>query len=383
MMNTAFLPSATKPSGLNRWTALVVWGLAAPVLVLAHTLGGLWAWGAWGLGAVIAAVWSWRQPAATSRAATAELEQALAARLGDAGATWATHLTTAQTQLREAIDQMLAAFTDILQQLDALVGTSTQGGAHVSEQDRVAVLADCDTQLRGLLRSLDGFVQSRDQVLGTVQTLGEASGRLHTMAEDVSSLARQTNLLSLNAAIEAARAGQAGRGFAVVANEVRRLSAESGDTGRRISVQVAEFNDRMQQALRQATDNAAQDTAAIHASEETVNQVVQQVNAAVSDLHQRAAEQSAQAETVKARVEQLLMSFQFQDRVQQILDQLRDSIQQATQTLQAAAEAGEPPDLGEWQALLAAGYTTAEQRAVSRGTPVQATPERNIETTFF
>ncbi|WP_394382366.1 methyl-accepting chemotaxis protein [Roseateles sp. BYS87W] len=377
------MPSATKPSGLNRWTALVVWGLAAPVLVLAHTLGGLWAWGAWGLGAVIAAVWSWRQPAATSRAATAELEQALAARLGDAGATWATHLTTAQTQLREAIDQMLAAFTDILQQLDALVGTSTQGGAHVSEQDRVAVLADCDTQLRGLLRSLDGFVQSRDQVLGTVQTLGEASGRLHTMAEDVSSLARQTNLLSLNAAIEAARAGQAGRGFAVVANEVRRLSAESGDTGRRISVQVAEFNDRMQQALRQATDNAAQDTAAIHASEETVNQVVQQVNAAVSDLHQRAAEQSAQAETVKARVEQLLMSFQFQDRVQQILDQLRDSIQQATQTLQAAAEAGEPPDLGEWQALLAAGYTTAEQRAVSRGTPVQATPERNIETTFF
>lgn len=203
------------------------------------------------------------------------------------------------------------------------------------------------------------------------------------MGEDVAMLARQTNLLSINAAIEAARAGTAGRGFAVVAAEVRRLSGASGDTGRRISAQVGDFNDRMRQALQRATQTAEQDAVAIHASEQIVGEVVEQVHATVGQLHQRSSEQSAKGRLVKARVEDLLMSFQFQDRVQQILDQLRDSMAQANETLKQAAATGAAPDPAQWQRLLAAGYTTAEQRSVSAGKAVEATPARNIETTFF
>ncbi len=310
--------------------------------------------------------------------ATAARHRQLTARLDEAATTWATHVSTAQTQLRDAVEQMLASFGDILQQLDGLAGPGDGNG-----EARLALLAHCDEQLRGLLRNFDGFVQSRDETLGTVRTLGEASGRLHTMAEDVSSLARQTNLLSINAAIEAARAGPAGRGFAVVASEVRRLSAESGDTGRRIGGQLTDFNERMQQALRQATSQAAQDAQAIQASEQTVGEVVAQVNATVAALQQRSAEQSTQGELVRAQVEQLLMAFQFQDRVHQILDQLRGSMAQAAAVLQESAAADQAPDADHWRELLAAGYTTAEQRAVSHGQPVQATPARNLETTFF
>jgi methyl-accepting chemotaxis protein len=383
MIKPAFLPfnmSDTPPGSRSpAWRR----GLFAGAWLVA---GATLAWGgmtaAWLLwGAALALAWGgWRQDGKISR--TDALSSELAARLDDAARIWTTHLGTAQSQLRDAVEQMLASFGDILQQLDGLIGQA--GGTNGHEgQARLAVLAECDSQLRGLLRNFDGFVQSRNEVLGTVRTLGDESGRLHTMAEDVSSIARQTNLLSLNAAIEAARAGVAGRGFAVVAAEVRRLSAESGETGRRIGVQVHAFNDRMQQALQQATETATQDTAAILASEQTVSAVVEQVNATVAQLHERSAEQSAQGEIVKAQVEQLLMAFQFQDRVHQILDQLRDSMAQATATLQQAAAAGQAPDAAGWQALLAAGYTTAEQRAVTRGQPTPATPAQNIETTFF
>ena len=138
-------------------------------------------------------------------------------------------------------------------------------------------------------------------------------------------LAHQTNLLSVNAAIEAAHA-YIGRGFAVVAAEVRRLSMQSGQTGKRIGEQVDDFCTHMHLALNRAVEQVAQDGAVIQASEQTINEVVGQVDSAVSDLHVRATELSARGEAVRSQVEQLMVAFQFQDRVHQIMDQVSSSI---------------------------------------------------------
>jgi len=304
--------------------------------------------------------------------------------------TWATHLGTAQTQMREAIDQLLCSFGDILQELDALIG-APQNKTGANDDSRAEVLAQCEGQLRQILSNFEGFVRSRDEVLNTVRTLSNASGSLREMAEDVSSLARQTNLLSLNAAIEAARAGPSGRGFAVVAGEVRRLSQESGQTGKRIGSQVEEFSLSMRQAMAQATRSAASDTLTIQSSEASINQVVERMDSTVKQLHQRAADQTLQGQLIKTQVEQVLIAFQFQDRVHQILDQLRDSMQSATDSLEQSLADGQLPDARAWQAVLSAGYTTAEQRAVTRGTPAgsshaasqSASHATNAETTFF
>lgn len=384
MIKTAFsqIQQILRPNGAARACRISSWIAAAWLASgCALAVGALTApWALWSLAAALLVLQGRCPRGGDDASDTTAASHRLTACLDEAASTWTTHVSTAQTQLRDAIEQMLASFGDILHQLDGLTG---QGREDAEGEARLALLAHCDAQLRGLLRNFDGFVQSREETLGTVRTLGEASGRLHTMAEDVSSLARQTNLLSINAAIEAARAGPAGRGFAVVANEVRRLSGESGETGRRIGHQVTEFNEGMQQALQQATRQAAQDAQAIQASEQTVGTVVAQVKAAVAGLQQRSAEQSAQGEQVKAQVEQLLMAFQFQDRVHQILDQLRESMAQATTSLQQAAATGQAPDAEHWRQLLAAGYTTAEQRAVLHGQPVQAAPAQNIATTFF
>ncbi|MGE4052356.1 MAG: methyl-accepting chemotaxis protein [Piscinibacter sp.] len=305
-------------------------------------------------------------------------------RLDEAAVLWNTHIGTAQAQMREATSSLLEGFSAILAELDLIITPPDEGRPTVAGLDqRASVLAQCEQRLHGLLSSLQASMRSREQVLGSVRELSGASASLGGMAEDVGKLARQTNLLSINAAIEAARAGESGRGFAVVAAEVRRLSAESGDTGKRIADQVQRFGQHMGETLSRADEHAQRDSAGILQSEETIREVIADVDAAVAQLHERAAHLRSRGEAVRAQVEQLMIAFQFQDRVNQILDQVSASITTAAQRLRRAFDEGRAPEADEWQALLSAGYTTDEQRAVGTHGAAPAPAAASQETTFF
>lgn len=327
----------------------------------------------------------WRQTgtgATLNASALAEMNL----RLHEAAQHWTAHVSMAQQQMHAATGQLLDGFNQILSELDHLVLQPDQGGGNGDMEARTQMLTQCETRLLGLLQTLDGFVQSRDSVLGSVRALSAASGSLGDMAEDVGKLARQTNLLSINAAIEAARAGESGRGFAVVASEVRRLSNESGQTGQRIGSQVQQFSAQMQTALAQADEQAVRGSSAVAASEKTIRAVVADVDGAVAQLHDRATELRQRGEVVKAQVQQLMLAFQFQDRVHQILDQVNGSMADAVARLQTALAAGRVPDAAEWSALLSAGYTTAEQHTLRHGGASKAAPPAatsSTETTFF
>jgi methyl-accepting chemotaxis protein len=310
----------------------------------------------------------------------------LAARLEEAGRNWTAHLGTVQGHMRHATAQLLEGFMQILSDLDAVIETGARapGAAQAAKEldQRGAVLKRCEAQLRGLIANFQGFVQSRDEVLKSVRSLSTQSYGLRDMADDVAKLARQTSLLSINAAIEAARAGERGRGFAVVAAEVRRLAGESGNTGQRIGEQVSSFGTRMGAALAQAAGHSERDARVIAAAEQTICQVVEQVDIAVGHLDERADELNRRGQAVRSQVEQLMIAFQFQDRVHQILDQVGNSIGSAIARLQESLAAGTAPDAQSWAALLSAGYTMDDQRAIG-GSAAPAPVSASSDTTFF
>lgn len=319
-----------------------------------------------------------RRPAAESTARARDF----AARLSEASQTWISHIGTVQALMQSAAAELLGSFNQILAELDVIAAPpgadETESGAF---DRRAALLTQCEIELRSLLVNFQGFVQSHGEVMSSVRELAGSSTALRGMAEDVGKLARQTTLLSINAAIEAARAGESGRGFAVVAAEVRRLSSESGSTGKRIGEQVANFDGLMDAAISRAETRARHDADVIQVSERTIGKVVSQVDQTVNQMHQRAAELAARGDAVREQVRQVLMAFQFQDRVQQILEQVTTSIRSALQHYELALATDTPPEPGQWAALLRQGYTTQDQRSIS-GTQGQAATA-GTATTFF
>ena len=328
--------------------------------------------------------WWQRRRGADARPATAQAEF-YAALLNDAAHTWTCHIGTVQTLMQSATQELLQGFTGILSELDAIAAPPTDGagaGSPATLDGRADLLQACERQLRGLLVDFQNLVQTHGEVMGSIRNLSGCSTQLHEMAEDVGKLARQTNLLSINAAIEAARAGEAGRGFAVVAAEVRRLSTESGSTGKRIGEQVNNLSGLMTEAVNRAEQRAEHDAAVFQSSEHTIGNVVAQVDSTVNQLHARAAELAARGDAVREQVRNLMIAFQFQDRVKQILDQVTSSVNQTLQQLQQSLADGRPPDPAHWAALLKDGYTTQDQRALHDPRAPAAAPAR-AETTFF
>lgn len=292
----------------------------------------------------------------------ADSEARLTELINDATQRWTTNILMAQQQMRTATDELLTGFVTILGELDRITATDTGAGPD-SAGGRAHMLQQSEDELRALVQGFGAFIESRDRMVAAVGNLEQVSTGLRRMASEVALISRQTTLLSLNATIEAARAGQAGQGFAVVAAEVRRLSAASGETGRHINEQVVYISDLVRRTLGDAASSAEQDQALVSSSEHTIGNVIQRVHASIDEMSARAAELAARGGTVKEQVERMMVSFQFQDRVQQILDQITRSMGSAAERLSGVRGLQDLPGDEEWQAIITAGYTTEEQRA--------------------
>lgn len=290
---------------------------------------------------------------------------------------WQRQLSVVSELVTHNIEALLSPFSMLMGRIQEENQTSAslfteQSGNHSIAQ----VLEQTRQQLEQVIASFHGATVYKQELQQTIHQLGSYMSELRDMAASVQHLASQTNLLALNAAIEAARAGEAGRGFAVVADEVRRLSAQSGETGREIDQKVESVTQAILATIQAADNLAKTDEQSLALLDSTTQQVISELGGEIDGLREagiRLRELSLDSEEA---ISQIMVKLQFQDRVTQILEHLQSDLHQVQQEL---LEMDAPSfDAERWEQSFKKRFTTQDEY---EGRMVQPTAAESV--TFF
>ena len=205
-------------------------------------------------------------------------------------------------QINEAMNQMVEAVHEVTESAHR-VADSASNAEHDTETGR-EVVADTVATINTLAGEISGSVE-------VINRVSKDSDNISQVLVEIKAIAEQTNLLALNAAIEAARAGEQGRGFAVVADEVRSLSQRTHKSTEEIEGMISRLQSDVKDAVLSMTSSRDATEATVQKSgevTEALDSIARGISVIVDMSHQiaqAAEEQSAVAKTVNSNVEQI------------------------------------------------------------------------------
>lgn len=226
-----------------------------------------------------------------------------------------TELLAASTEQLREIRETGQSVLDMAQRINQV-----SGQAQESAQVARASLQAAESGLQAVEDAIGGMNAIRDQIQETskrIKRLGESSQEIGEITELISDITEQTNVLALNAAIQAASAGEAGRGFSVVAEEVQRLAERSADATRQIAALVKAIQTDTQDAVAamerstqgvvegaKLSDNAGNALTEIDRVSRRLAELIEQISSATSREAESANEVAGNIQHIFAVTEQ-------------------------------------------------------------------------------
>ena len=206
------------------------------------------------------------------------------------------------TEVVSAVEQMSKTITETTRNSGQASEVAKNSGSIAKHGGKVI-----GESIAGMNRIADVVKKSAE----TVQALGKGSDKIGEIIQVINEIADQTNLLALNAAIEAARAGEQGRGFAVVADEVRKLAERTSKATKEIDAMIKQIQKDTNEAvitMNEGTKEVNAGKAFTSKAGESLNEIITSAEKVVDISTQVAAaseEQSTAAEQIKASIESI------------------------------------------------------------------------------
>jgi methyl-accepting chemotaxis protein len=253
-------------------------------------------------------------------------------------------LKRVQQLLHEAIEGLTQSFHKMLGETTSQRETALAltGGDGSEQFDFEKFVEETSGTMQRVVDSVVHNSKLGMELVELTEGIARETESVRTLLSEIGGISKQTNLLALNAAIEAARAGEAGRGFAVVADEVRDLSSRTND----FSQQIVTLVDRVQTNVRLTeaalAKMAGQDMTFALESKTRVETVVRGLEMLHQRRQQSIVELGASVERVDGAVANAVTSLQFQDMTSQLIGHVQkriDSIDGVMVTVRALSQA--------------------------------------------